>query len=283
MRNLTILRRKKFTGCLVSLKVYIENQASTELVINDTPCSFLGEIKNGEEKIFQIDDVARKVYVIADVTSRNYCNDMYQLPEGSEDIYLSGGCQSNFVSGNAFLFDGNENNEEAMANRKRSKKKGIIFVCVAVFVGILIGILPALLSIGSNKPETFTVDGMSITLTKAFDKVEIEGFDAVYSTEKVSAFISKESFSLMSGLGSYTLREYGELVMDVNNFSGELKTKDDLMYFEYTSEDVDNYNYIAFIYKADDAFWMVQFATDEDDYDSYTDRIYEWAASVKFN
>ena len=71
--------------------------------------------------------------------------------------------------------------------------------------------------------------------------------------------------------------------MDVNNFSGELKTKDDLMYFEYTSEDVDNYNYIAFIYKADDAFWMVQFATDEDDYDSYTDRIYEWAASVKFN
>ena len=50
MRNLTIVRRKSFVACLAKMKVYIEDPASNELVINKIPCRKLGELKNGEEK-----------------------------------------------------------------------------------------------------------------------------------------------------------------------------------------------------------------------------------------
>ena len=124
MRNLTIKRRKTFVGCAVKMKVYIEDPYSNDIIINNVSCRKLGTLKNNEEKTFVIEDNAAKVFVIADKLSKNYCNEFYQLPAGSEDVYLTGKNKLNLASGNPFLFDNNDN-EEALKNRKKGTKKGV--------------------------------------------------------------------------------------------------------------------------------------------------------------
>ena len=118
-RNLTIKRRKKTVACLGTLKIYIEDPMCCDLMINNVACRKLGTLKNGEEKTFQIDKGALKVFVIADTLSKNYCNEYYQLPEGGEDVFLSGENKFNPASGNAFRFDNNDNTE-TVANRKKT-------------------------------------------------------------------------------------------------------------------------------------------------------------------
>lgn len=140
VRKLTITRTKSFVACLMSIKVYIEDHSSSELTINDVPCRKLGEISNGETKTFEIGEEAAKVFVIGDKLSKSYCNEFYQLPEGQEDISLSGKNCFNPATGNAFRFD-NNNNEAVLANRKRSTRKGAIIMTVAIIVGAAAGFL----------------------------------------------------------------------------------------------------------------------------------------------
>ena len=108
MRNLTIKRAKNFVGSLAKMKVYVEDPTSNEICINDIPCRKIGDLKNGEEKTFQIDEQEVKVYVIADKLSKNYCNEFYQLSAGQEDVFLSGKNKFNPANGNAFRFYNNE-------------------------------------------------------------------------------------------------------------------------------------------------------------------------------
>ena len=121
MRNLTIKRMKSFVACLCKMKVYIEDSESNEIIINNTPCRKLGELKNGEEKTFYITGKSSKIFVIADAFSKSFCNEYYQLPSGNEDITLSGKNKFDLTTGNAFRFDNNDSPEIA-ASRKKSKR-----------------------------------------------------------------------------------------------------------------------------------------------------------------
>lgn len=138
MRTLTIKRTKSFVACLVTMKVYIEDHSSNEIVINDIPCRKLGQLKNGEEKTFEIDNEAAKVFVIADKLSKNYCNDFYEIPYGEDDISLTGKNQFNIATGNAFRFDNNPS-QAALSNRTRGTNKGAVVTIIALVVGAIIG------------------------------------------------------------------------------------------------------------------------------------------------
>lgn len=140
MRKLTIKRTKSFVGCLAKMKIYIEDNSSDEIIINDIHCRKLGDLKNGEEKTFEIEEQSAKVFVIADKLSKNYCSEFYELPDGKEDICLSGKNCFNPASGNAFRFD-NNNSEAALENRKRGSSKGLVILIVAIIVGAAIGFL----------------------------------------------------------------------------------------------------------------------------------------------
>lgn len=139
MRKLTIERRKSFVACLMSLTVCIETPNAGDITINGVPCASIGTLKNGETKTFDISDNAAKVYVIADNISKNYCNDFYQLPEGGEDITLSGKNTFSLANGNAYLFDNNDN-PEAIANRKKGKRKGLLWLFLAIGIGVIVGL-----------------------------------------------------------------------------------------------------------------------------------------------
>lgn len=287
MRNLTIKREKSFVGSLAKMKVYVEDPTSNEIFINDIPCRKIGDLKNGEEKTFQIDEQEVKVYVIADKLSKNYCNEFYQLSASQQDIFLSGKNKFNPANGNAFRFNDNEG-EENIANRKRGTRKGLLILIVAIIVGAVFGY-----SITSNlffnktpEPKDFSSNGMNITLTDEFVKTNIENYTVAYDSKNVAVFALKEAFALADGLQDYTLEQYGNLVLQNNNLSAsKLQSLEGLTEFEYefTNPDTkDTYKYFSFVYKADDAFWLVQFATLTKNVDEYSPKILEWAKTVSF-
>ena len=287
MRNLTIKREKSFVGSLAKMKVYIEDPTSNEICINDISCRKIGDLKNGEEKTFQIDEQEVKIYVIADKLSKNYCNEFYQLPAGQEDVFLSGKNKFNPANGNAFRFDNNES-EENIANRKRGTRKGLLFLIVAAIVGAVVGY-----SITSNlflnktpDPKDFSSNGMTIKLTDEFVKTDVENYTVAYDSKNVAVFALKEAFALADGFQDYTLEQYGNLVLQNNNLSSsKIEDKEGLIGFEYefTNPDTkDTYKYFSFVYKSNDAFWLVQFATLTENVDEYSSKIIEWAKTISF-
>lgn len=287
MRNLTIKRTKRFVACLATMKVYAADPSSYDTIINNVPCRKIGELKNGEEKTFIIDNNPTRIFVIAGIMSKNYCNDFYDIPAGmdGENIYLSGKSHFNMANGNAFRFDG-VTNPEVLENRKRGNKIGLMILSAAIILGLITGILIGIgRTSGGNKK--FTSNGMSITLTNNFVKRNIQGYTACFDSKDVAVFTLKEGFELIDGFENYTVAEYGKLVLQANNFNSsvKLKTSGELLYFEYTflnQENGETYHYTTFLYKADDAFWSIQFATLENKSSEYRQTIFDWASTVEF-
>jgi len=287
MRNLTIKREKSFVGSLVKMKVYIEDPTSNEIRINNISCRKIGDLKNGEEKNFQIDEQEVKVYVIADKLSKDYCNEFYQLSAGQEDIFLSGKNKFNPANGNAFRFDNNESKEN-IANRKRGTRKGLLVLIAAIIVGAVLGYVTTsnLFSNKNTKPKDFSYNGMNITLTDEFVKTDIENYTIAYGSKNVAIVALKEAFTLVDGFQDYTLEQYGNLVLQNNNLSSsKIKNIEGLVGFEYEFTNPNTkeiYKYFSFVYKSNDAFWLVQFATLTEDVDEYSSRIIEWAKTISF-
>ncbi len=283
MRNLTIKRNKSFVGSLGKMKVYIEDATANELSIDGVPCRKLGDLKNGEEKTFSIDENAAKVFVIADTLSKNICNEFYNIPEGAEDIALNGQCRYNPASGNPFRFDG-VTDEEVLKNRKKSSKKSIVVLIIAVIVGVIIG-LAATGIFSSPSAKTFTAENLKITLTDEFKSTPMDGFDAVYESKYVLVCLQEDKFYWVEGMEDYTLEQYGELFLEFNEMdpSVKIQSKEGLVCFDY-QEDVDGstYQYFAVIYKASDAFWTVQFATPVENYKDLQSDFIKWAKTVTF-
>ncbi len=287
MRNLTITRTKTFVACLVKMKIYIEDHQYCELLINDTPCRKIGELKNGETKTFQIDDSAAKVFVIADKMSRNYCNEFYQLCDGTEDIFLTGKNLYNPANGNAFRFDNNET-VETVKNRKRGNKKGIIILICSAIVGGIIGFVlsSGLLFNSPPQEKTFSSNGMTITLTDEFEEIERDPYDVVFDSSTFAVFALEEKFTDFEG-GNITFEEYTELVLKSNGLEGtQIKINDGLHSFEYEATNSDTnetYTYFTYIYETDDSFWLVQFATLSENAEEHRSQITTWAKSVTFD
>ena len=287
MRNLTVKRNKSFVGCAMKIKIYIEDAELGDTDINGVRCRKLGELKSGEEKVFDVSYASAKVFAIADSLSKNYCNDFYVIPEGTEDVFISGKNKYNPTGGNPFLFDNNDN-PEALANRKKGKKKGALITVAAILVGFIIGFAISFGSECSPRDKKFSVDGMTITLNSNFEKVDVDKehkYDASYGSEEVAVLVLKEEFSLVEGFEDYTLEEYAELLVEANGLSSDVKIKDGMTFFDYqkkSSKDQKIYRYRAYVYKSDDAFWMIQFAIETKNYDDYADSIDEWARSVSF-
>lgn len=284
MRNLTIKREKSFVASTVKMKVYIEDPIQNELQIGGVPCRKLGELKNGEEKTFQVGTNAAKIFVIADTLSKEFCNDYYPLPSGEEPVTLTGKNHYDLRAGHPFRFDG-VTDENVLANRKKTGKSGTLVLIAALIVGIALGVGRVMLNTESTEPKDFTVENVTITLTEAFDEEEYGDFTQCYESRDVAVFMLKEPFTLMEGLDKYTLTQYGKLVVQGNGMEDDaLKAENGVTYFTYTAESDSGttYYYFATVHKGPDAFWLIQFAVDQDKAEEYQDEFFQWAASVNF-
>lgn len=288
MRTLTIERKKTFVASAMAMKVYIEDPESSDLQINGVSCRKLGKVKNGQTVTFDISEEAARVYVVADKLSKNICNEFYPIPAGTEDIFLSGKNHFNPAAGNPFYFDG-VTDVEVLKNRTKGKNKGFILIIVAALVGALGGFLATdgLFDAFNPAPEakTFSSDGMQITLTEEFTKTEYSGFTACYDSRNAAVLVLKESFSIVENHGNQTVEEYAQLVLDVNGFDSSVavQTSNDLVWFQYVADTGDGiYYYFCVAYKTDDAFWLVQFTTTENQAEDMFESFILWAKSVTF-
>lgn len=286
MRNLTIKRAKRFVACAATMKVYIEDPAANDLTINGCACRFLGKLKNGEERTFAISEDAAKVFVIADKLSKGYCSEYYPLPEGQEDMVLTGKNCFNPATGNAFRFDG-VTNEAVLANRKKGTTKGAIVLVAAVVVGFAIGFATMFgLLTGSAEPKTFTETGFEITLTDKFKSISAPNYTHSYESKDVVVFILKEGRTVFEINGIDSLMEYADVVQLANGHDLPIQKDDGFVYYEYSYTDAASgkeYHYFTTMHKGAFNFWIVQFATLEENAEEYRQTIMEWARTVEAN
>lgn len=282
MRNLIITRKKSFVASLGKVTICVED-VNGNFTIDKVLCTKLGTVKNGQTATFQIGDHATRVYAIYDELSKNYCYDMYEVAAGTEDVHLSGKSVYNPMSGNPFRFDNNNTPQNAQI-RKKNARKGTIILVAAVAIGVVIGLLPSLMRKESTEPKTFTDQGMSITLTESFRPADYDGYDVSYESTNAIMFALREDFTDMEGFGELTLEEYGQLVIDSNELKTPLNTQNGLVSCSYSQTvDGDSFQYFVYFFKTDDAFWMVQFATELADGPLYQPQINEWAQSIRFS
>lgn len=179
---------------------------------------------------------------------------------------------------------------EEQAPEKAGKNRLVILIA-AIILGVLIGWIGGRLIVEGMRQQsviqeqTFTEAGMSITLTKAFEKTETEGYTLGYESDRVVLLALKEEFSMLPGFGKMTVEEYARLVMDNNGIEGELKTQDQFVYCRRSYESPDNGTFIHILafYKTGDAFWMLQFMTPEAVAEIYEPQILSWCTSVTFD
>ena len=133
--------------------------------------------------------------------------------------------------------------------------------------------------------KTFSAEELCITLTDEFYTFENSGYTAAYDSKDVAVFILKESFKEAAEFKEYTVKEYADLLINVNQVGSRTRSEGELTYFEYdfkNPEDNKLYHYMAFVYKSDTAFWGVTFAMLSDSVDEYGELVKEWARSVEF-
>ncbi len=158
---------------------------------------------------------------------------------------------------------------------------------IAITLLILIGTVGCASSAVDGEEKVFSSDGIKITLTDAFKKTSIENYTVCYDSKDVAVFVLQEKFDLLEGLSDYSIDDYGQASITVNTAAegATLKKTDGLTYYDYTYENTEKnitYYYFTVLYKASDSFWMVQFATPEENKDDFTPKFIEWAKSVEF-
>lgn len=145
----------------------------------------------------------------------------------------------------------------------------------------------SLTACGGESAKEFTSNGMTVTLTDAFQETNYEGYTVCYESKDVAVFVLKESFSIQEGFGDLSLDDYAELVYAANaskNPSAVAK-EDGLTVMEYSflnQQENQTYSYYSAMFKGTDAFWLVQFACVEDKYEAKRDTFVEWAKTVEF-
>ena len=166
------------------------------------------------------------------------------------------------------------------------KRTFTAIVCTLLLVAVLAGC-------GSSNPfdasaKTFSDEGMTITLTDDFSKRSVDGYTVCYTTDTalvVALHETKDQFA--AGVEDITLEQYAELLMQANSdkdpVAGDDIDGNPTLLYNYYNKDRDlEYRYLTVLYQADDGFWMVQFASEKDDFDTYEPSFVEAAKSVSF-
>ena len=181
--------------------------------------------------------------------------------------------------------------DSSLETKKKSRKKTIItliLVIICTAIGALFGrqLVRLIFNRHSTTEKTFSSGGLTITLTEDFSEDSYVSKTAAFTSKDVMVIGLREPFALMQGLEDLTVDQYAEMVLKANGRSvDELQSFNGIPGFEYdwTNEDVkQDYHYRTYTYKADDAFWTIQFIMLKKDAEEYQDKIDTWAATVRF-
>ena len=285
MRNLTITRSSAFLGKLSSYKVYVEDRrAKNYIEIAGHKCCFLGTIKDGETKTFEITNDKVRIFVINDKITKNLCNDLYTLPAGSEDVILSGKAKFNCISLHAFCFDGTPSRDMARNRKKNTKASAILLsliVAVLLILGFVVGFIVDDLTV---TPPDFAYKNMRITLTESFKEQEVEGTEFYFSDGTVSVFGERKTLDDDPTIQGLSLKDFADISLFNQNLKVELVGRENYYYFTYdkTVSNKQNISFYGMFFKDGDDFWFLTFSCPLSQKDELNDDIFAYADSVYF-
>jgi len=196
MRNLTVRRNKAYPSSIVKMRVYIEDPTAGYVFINGIPCRMLGELKNGEESTYQIGDYAAKLYLTQEKRGSLVKESFYPIPEGTEDLTVSGKNILDMIKTNPFIFD-DIGDPIPPEERKKSVRTGNIVMWTVLLISYIIGRLLFSLPSLTDKADkiTFNVENMQITLTEEFKEQSMEGVTKFYNSPIVDVAVSVRRIS----------------------------------------------------------------------------------------
>lgn len=159
---------------------------------------------------------------------------------------------------------------------KMGKTLPVLLALLLVFTGC---------GIKLAKEKTFSKAGMSITLTDQFAEKDIVTYTATYQSNRYLVFALKEEFSLFEDAGlsaDMSLEEYADLIAYNNGIEMELKEQQGVTYFEYEkTANGKELSYFAVIARGADAYWLIQFACEEEDYAKSQELFLKWAKTIQ--
>ncbi len=163
-------------------------------------------------------------------------------------------------------------------------KKYAKLICLGLLLFVVTGC--SLSSLFKESTKKYTVNGISVTMNDSFYEKDLVSQTAYLESQDAIFSALKEDFTELEVVGitkDSTLTDYAEAVKTANSFTGNIIEKDGLVYFTY-EKDVSgkSFFYLASVYKADDAFWLVNFACESKNKDEFEPKFIEWAKTVEF-
>ncbi len=179
--------------------------------------------------------------------------------------------------------------ENKPQKKKLSKALCVGIIAIFAVISFMVGIIVADVPITDifSKTKTFTTEEINIVLPKDFTPTtDRDGFIACYGTNDVSLYIKKDIITQENDLHLYDLDNYRLNLLHKNGLVyDDLKNTEGNAYFvyDYVNEASNvTYTFYTFTYKTDDAFWVVQFATEKNKAVQYEADIIQWAETVTF-
>lgn len=280
MRYLTLQRTKSAIDFFVTIKVYIEDPASNEIKIQGVPCRKIGELKNGEQQSFIIGDEKLRIYIMSMKIDKNLCPDFYEVPAGTENVFLTCKFIWHPILTDVCRFEGVPT-EEMKYHRKQNLKKSFWIVPLALIIYAVIMTSIWNFSFNTPQPKIFTHYGLSITLNEDFVTEDKNEVYAVYTSNEISV---TSAHIPLGYFADYSVAEFSDRHIETNRLDTVTQQKDGLTFYEYevTYSKNNQWHHTTFFYKTDDYFYIVLFSIRKDLYDDYKDDIFEYAKSVTF-
>lgn len=283
MRNLTIERRKRFVASLAKMYVYLEDAEAGDIDINGVRCRKVGALANGGSLVFPIGNEAVRVYVSSKALARGMYAELYEVPAGEYDMTLTGQNIYSPASGNPFRFDNNQS-EGAGQLRKRRKRFGWIYIAVCVLIGLAVGLgIPA---VKRHTAREFQVGAMTLTLNGGFSD-QTESYrkkgscDAYFGSKHIGVVVERFSYDAYPALKEQTVVDYVQNIRDATGFEIQVLEWDGPDGFTYRSDaDGHTYDWSVFLYKTDQALWLVQFVRDDSTGEKAQNQCLTWAKAI---
>ena len=133
--------------------------------------------------------------------------------------------------------------------------------------------------------QTFTVNGISITLTDEFEEGDLDGHDAFFFSDTVGVVVDSEAYTIFTEKGynidDVSLVQYAQWLQEANEMpDSEIADDNGIVSITYSRDN--GYTYYLCVYKGPDSFVRVTFYTQGENYDAVFQDFVKWAGSVAF-
>ena len=133
--------------------------------------------------------------------------------------------------------------------------------------------------------KSFTDNGMTITLTSAFEKIDMEGYSAVYTSSDAVVYVYEQSKSEFDKVEDMSIRKYLEFFCEANKskYEIDISSSGDLFFVEYsaTSDNV-TFKYLTAFFENGENYIRAEFVSEDKNYEEYRPHFLNWAKTVTF-